>query len=69
MLAESIKESFNRRFWNEQAGFCFDVDADRGDSAQEQVGMSAPCVTTRKTADRVRWQDLGICRPQKIQPR
>jgi predicted glycogen debranching enzyme len=30
ILADSVKQSFNRRFWNEMAGCCFDVVTDRG---------------------------------------
>jgi predicted glycogen debranching enzyme len=30
MLADSVRQAFNRRFWNEIAGCCFDVVTDRG---------------------------------------
>ncbi|HEX4796595.1 MAG TPA: amylo-alpha-1,6-glucosidase [Humisphaera sp.] len=33
MLAESIGEGFNRRFWNEQSGSCFDVIDDHGNDS------------------------------------
>ena len=33
MLAESIGESFNRRFWNDELGFCFDVVDDHGNDS------------------------------------
>ena len=29
-LANKVKQTFNRRFWNEQTGCCFDVVADQG---------------------------------------
>lgn len=67
--AEALKTSFNRRFWNESAGCCFDViDGDTADSAIRPnqllaIALPHPVLDTSRHE-----QVMGVVREQLLTP-
>ncbi len=56
-LAERARESFNRRFWNESAGFLFDVvDGERGDDPALRPNQILAISLPNPVLDRSRWR-------------
>lgn len=66
-LADRVRESFNRRFWNEETGFLFDVvDGEQGDDPACRPNQVFAISLPHPVLDRERWQPVLDTVKQKL---
>jgi predicted glycogen debranching enzyme len=69
-LAERAQESFNRRFWNEQTGFLYDVlDGEEGDDPACRPNQLLAISLDHPILDPSRWQQVvEVCKERLLTP-